>query len=69
MSIVLDRDAAISLDRDLSRRLASLSGRSGRSPEELIHDAVVAYLDARERYRLPSWVGAWTGDAPNGSVP
>jgi len=52
-------EAALRLDADQQHRLRLLAGRLGRSGEELLREAVDAYLDRREDRSLPPWVGAW----------
>jgi hypothetical protein len=48
------------LDPQIRRRLRALALRSGRPQAELVREALTAYLDRRQGYRLPSWVGSWT---------
>jgi len=49
------------MDADLRRRLRELARGSGRPPQELIREAVAAYLERPDASRLPAWVGSWTG--------
>jgi predicted DNA-binding protein len=55
MSVARDA-AAIGVDADLLERLRALSRRTGRPGAELLREALVPFLAAREDYRLPSWV-------------
>ena len=66
MVIAVDDGPSVSLGDDLGKRLRDSSRRSGRSPQELVREAVTDLLDAQQEYRLPSWVGAWS--APPGTI-
>src|SRR5204863_5243811 len=61
MVIAVGEGCAISLGADLDRRLLASARRSGRSLEDLVREAVAGLLDAQREYRLPSWVGSWSG--------
>ena len=54
----------IYLDVDQRRRLRSLAVYSDRPRDQLIREAIDRYLGRRDAFRLPSWVGAWTGEPP-----
>jgi predicted DNA-binding protein len=60
MSLVTDA-ASIGVDADLLQRVRALSRRTGRPGAELIREALVPFLTAREDYRLPSWVAVSVG--------
>jgi hypothetical protein len=47
------------LRSDDGRRLRDIAARTGRSEEDLLHEALVAYLGLFEEPPLPGWIGAW----------
>jgi hypothetical protein len=51
--------AQLCLRSDDERGLRDIAARTGRSEEELLHEALVAYLGLLEEPALPGWVGAW----------
>jgi Ribbon-helix-helix protein, copG family len=56
----------IYLDAEQRRRLRSLAASSDRPRDQLIREAIDRYLGRRDVFRLPSWVGAWTGGLSGG---
>jgi hypothetical protein len=59
--------ATIYLDADVRRRLQTLSRRTGRPQAELIREALARFLETRDGFKLPSWVGSWTEGLPTDS--
>jgi len=51
-------ETAVTLGEDLGRRLRASCRRTGRSPQDLIREAVER-IEHDDGYRPPSWVGAW----------
>jgi predicted DNA-binding protein len=60
VSDAVAEDAAVTLGEDLGRRLRASCRRTGRSPQDLIREAVERIVvEDDDGYRPPSWVGAW----------
>jgi DNA-directed RNA polymerase specialized sigma24 family protein len=60
-------ETAVKLGEDLGRRLRASCQRTGRSPQDLIREAVERIVQEDDGYRPPSWVGAWA--STDGAAP